>query len=104
MADSIRVSLPTSGDEHEMGPPDEPGLIVTPGPGDTQHRPQKRRRIPVACGACRSKKSRVRLIAPPSAQIRLLFYGLVTVCWDQGFQYDMSERGREPQTNVAGSV
>lgn len=65
MADSIRVSLPPSGDEHEheheldMEPPDE-ATSTTSGPGDTsQQRPQKRRRIPVACGACRSKKSRV---------------------------------------------
>lgn len=91
MADSIRVSLPTSGDEAEMGAaPDDP--LPTPGPGGGAggggedvhqaqqplrqhssqhsgssshghghggHRPQKRRRIPVACGACRSKKSRV---------------------------------------------
>lgn len=60
MADSIRVSLPTSGDEQEldMDPPEESRSTAS-GPGDTQHRPQKRRRIPVACGACRSKKSRV---------------------------------------------
>lgn len=55
MADSIRVSLPTSGDENEA-------MSSTPGgAGGAQHRPQKRRRIPVACGACRSKKSRVSL-------------------------------------------
>lgn len=68
MADSIRVSLPTSGEENdEAGSPDE-AVPGTPGPGDahrTEHRPQKRRRIPVACGACRSKKSRVRLVAVP---------------------------------------
>lgn len=65
MADSARVSLPASGDDEndqEMGPPQDEVDSATP--GDTQHRPQKRRRIPVACGACRSKKSRVRL--PPS--------------------------------------
>lgn len=74
MADSIRVSLPTSGDETDMGtgpgPADDPiPPASTPGgPGGSQHggqRPQKRRRIPVACGACRSKKSRVRLDGPP---------------------------------------
>lgn len=62
MADSIRVSLPTSGDEHEldsMEPPEEARSSMSGPPGDGQHRPQKRRRIPVACGACRSKKSRV---------------------------------------------
>lgn len=60
MTDSIRVSVPTSGDENEneleMGPLDE---ALSSSAGDAQHRPQKRRRIPVACGACRSKKSRV---------------------------------------------
>lgn len=63
MADSIRVSLPTSGDENdnelEMGPPDE---ALSSSAGDAHHRPQKRRRIPVACGACRSKKSRVSFL------------------------------------------
>ncbi|ROV90360.1 hypothetical protein VMCG_09709 [Cytospora schulzeri] len=59
MADSIRVSIPSASDagEETMGP-----LADDSGSGDTpaQHsRPQKRRRIPVACGACRSKKSRV---------------------------------------------
>ncbi|CAN8105418.1 unnamed protein product [Discula destructiva] len=62
MADSIRVSLPTSGDENELeiGPLDEAAVSAVSGPGESQqhHRPQKRRRIPVACGACRSKKSR----------------------------------------------
>lgn len=58
MADSIRVSIPSSSDagDETMGP-----LADDSGSGDTpaQHsRPQKRRRIPVACGACRSKKSR----------------------------------------------
>lgn len=79
MADSIRVSLPPSGDEADMGaaeePPATPGLdpgesqldggggvgIGEGGSGTGSQRPQKRRRIPVACGACRSKKSRVRL-------------------------------------------
>ncbi|ROV90992.1 hypothetical protein VSDG_07661 [Cytospora chrysosperma] len=59
MADSIRVSIPSSSDagDETMGP-----LADDSGSGDTpaQHsRPQKRRRIPVACGACRSKNAMV---------------------------------------------
>lgn len=68
MADSIRVSLPTSGDEHEldsMEPLEEARSSMSGPPGDGQHRPQKRRRIPVACGACRSKKSRVSPLSGP---------------------------------------
>lgn len=74
-ADSIRVSLPTSGgggsgraaeddvETDEMHDPLEgdDAASTPPAAGETPRRPQKRRRIPVACGACRSKKSRVRL-------------------------------------------
>lgn len=62
MADSIRVSIPSArsddAGEDSMGPH---AADDSAGSGDTtvQSRPQKRRRIPVACGACRSKKSRV---------------------------------------------
>lgn len=57
MAGSIRVSIPdnestAAADEDSCGSPDG-------SPAEPRPRPQKRRRIPVACGACRSKKSRV---------------------------------------------
>ncbi|KAF3764050.1 hypothetical protein M406DRAFT_103763 [Cryphonectria parasitica EP155] len=69
MADSIRVSLPTSGEDETDtggGPLDLDSMPTPAGASvaandtaeDTPRRPQKRRRIPVACGACRSKKSR----------------------------------------------
>ncbi|KUI61319.1 hypothetical protein VP1G_11222 [Cytospora mali] len=59
MADSIRVSIPSASDagDESMGPHADDSIS-----GDTpvqSSRPQKRRRIPVACGACRSKKSRL---------------------------------------------
>lgn len=55
MAGSIRVSLPDN-DSNAGADEDSCG---SPGGSPARPRPQKRRRIPVACGACRSKKSRV---------------------------------------------
>ncbi|KAI7777484.1 c6 transcription [Diaporthe eres] len=57
MAGSIRVSLPDN--ESTAGAADEDSCGSQGGsPAEPRPRPQKRRRIPVACGACRSKKSR----------------------------------------------
>lgn len=57
MAGSIRVSLP---DNESAAAADEDSCGSQGGsPAEPRPRPQKRRRIPVACGACRSKKSRV---------------------------------------------
>lgn len=60
MAGSIRVSLPDN--ESMAGAEDDSGGSI--GGSPARPRPQKRRRIPVACGACRSKKSRVRPVSP----------------------------------------
>ncbi|KAK7699453.1 hypothetical protein SLS64_011591 [Diaporthe eres] len=58
MAGSIRVSLPDN--ESTAGAADEDSCGSQGGsPAEPRPRPQKRRRIPVACGACRSKKSRL---------------------------------------------
>lgn len=57
-----------------------------PGAGETPRRPQKRRRIPVACGACRSKKSRVRL-------------GRFPFSLERG---DEENQGSEPYISTAG--
>lgn len=57
MANSIRVSLPDD-ESSRPGAEDDSGGSVGGG-SPARARPQKRRRIPVACGACRSKKSRV---------------------------------------------
>ncbi|KAK2596585.1 hypothetical protein N8I77_013466 [Diaporthe amygdali] len=54
MAGSIRVSLPDN--ESMAGAEDD--SCGSAGGSPARPRPQKRRRIPVACGACRSKKSR----------------------------------------------
>lgn len=58
MSNSIRVSLPDD-ESSRPGAEDDSGGSVDGG-SPARPRPQKRRRIPVACGACRSKKSRVR--------------------------------------------
>jgi len=55
MANSIRVSLP----DDESRPGADYDSCGSTGGSPVRSRPQKRRRIPVACGACRSKKSRV---------------------------------------------
>lgn len=60
MAGSIRVSLP---DNESTAGADEDSC-GSPGGSPARPRPQKRRRIPVACGACRSKKSRVSNSGP----------------------------------------
>lgn len=63
MAGSIRVSLPDN--ESTAGAADEDSCGSQGGsPAEPRPRPQKRRRIPVACGACRSKKSRVSKTEP----------------------------------------
>lgn len=62
MAGSIRVSLP---DNESTAAADEDSCGSPGGsPAEPRPRPQKRRRIPVACGACRSKKSRVSKTEP----------------------------------------
>lgn len=62
MAGSIRVSLP---DNESTAAADEDSCGSLGGsPTEPRPRPQKRRRIPVACGACRSKKSRVSKTEP----------------------------------------
>ncbi|KAL1866842.1 hypothetical protein Daus18300_006545 [Diaporthe australafricana] len=55
MAGSIRVSLP---DNESTAGADDDSCGSTGGSPAARSRPQKRRRIPIACGACRTKKSR----------------------------------------------
>ena len=68
MANSIRVSLP---DDDESRPGAEDDSCGSAGGSPAQPRPKKRRRIPVACGACRSKKSRVRRSSCGAFEFRL---------------------------------